>query len=93
LASPCICGVRGILPRSAVVRRYPWTRRRCWWPEAFTASSVTRCYVGVLLTILGQALWFESASTLWYALAVALLFHLFVVLYEEPALRRRLGES
>jgi len=32
-------------------------------------------------------------STLWYALAVALLFHLFVVLYEEPALQRRLGES
>jgi protein-S-isoprenylcysteine O-methyltransferase Ste14 len=50
-------------------------------------------YVGVLLTILGQALWFYSIATLWYALEVALLFHLFVIFYEEPALRRKFGES
>lgn len=50
-------------------------------------------YVGVLLLILGQALWFESVAILWYALAVALLFHLFVVLYEERALRSKFGES
>jgi protein-S-isoprenylcysteine O-methyltransferase Ste14 len=50
-------------------------------------------YVGVLLAILGQALWFGSIATLWYALGVALLFHLFVVFYEEPALRRTFGES
>jgi protein-S-isoprenylcysteine O-methyltransferase Ste14 len=50
-------------------------------------------YVGVLLVIFGQALWFGSAATLWYALAIALMFHLFVVFYEEPALRRKFGES
>jgi protein-S-isoprenylcysteine O-methyltransferase Ste14 len=50
-------------------------------------------YVGVLLAILGQAIWFGSRATLWYALGVALLFHLFVVFYEEPALRRKFGES
>ena len=50
-------------------------------------------YVGVLLAILGQALWFGSAVTLRYALAVALLFHLFVVFYEEPTLRRKFGKS
>jgi len=50
-------------------------------------------YVGVLLVILGQALYFGSVATLWYALAVALTFHLFVILYEEPALRREFGES
>jgi protein-S-isoprenylcysteine O-methyltransferase Ste14 len=50
-------------------------------------------YVGVLLAILGQALWFESAATLWYAMAAALCFHLFVVFYEEPTLRRKFGES
>lgn len=50
-------------------------------------------YVGVLLAIAGQALWFGSAATLWYTLEVALFFHLFVVFYEEPALRRKFGES
>jgi protein-S-isoprenylcysteine O-methyltransferase Ste14 len=50
-------------------------------------------YVGVLLAILGQALWFESAATLWYAMVAALFFHLFVVFYEEPTLRRKFGES
>ncbi|MGA2579955.1 MAG: PEMT/PEM2 methyltransferase family protein [Bryobacteraceae bacterium] len=49
-------------------------------------------YVGVLLGIFGQALWFGSAVNLWYALGVALIFHLFVVFYEEPALRRKFGE-
>ena len=49
-------------------------------------------YVGVLLAILGQALWFESAATLWYAMAAALCFHLFVVFYEEPTLRHKFGE-
>ena len=50
-------------------------------------------YVGVLLAILGQALWFGSAATLWYAMVAALFFHLFVVFYEEPTLRRKFGES
>jgi protein-S-isoprenylcysteine O-methyltransferase Ste14 len=50
-------------------------------------------YVGVLLAILGQALWFGSVAILWHALAVALLFHLFVIYYEEPTLRRKFGES
>ena len=50
-------------------------------------------YLGVLLAIFGQALWFGSLATLWYALAVALMFHLFVVLYEEPTLRSKFGES
>ena len=50
-------------------------------------------YVGVLLAILSQALIFESLPTLWYGLVVALGFHLFVRLYEEPALQRRFGDS
>ena len=50
-------------------------------------------YVGVLLAIFGQALWFGSVATLWYALGIALMFHLWVVFYEEPALRRKFGES
>ena len=50
-------------------------------------------YVGVVTTLLGHALWFGSAWLLLYAALVANGFHLFVVLYEEPALGRRFGES
>src|ERR1022692_4287500 len=50
-------------------------------------------YVGVLLAIFGQALWFGSVATLWYALAIALMFHLMVGFYEEPTLRGKFGES
>jgi protein-S-isoprenylcysteine O-methyltransferase Ste14 len=50
-------------------------------------------YWGVLLVIDGQALLFASLPTLCYGLAVAAGFHLFVILYEEPALTRQFGES
>ena len=50
-------------------------------------------YVGVVTTLLGHALWSGSAWLLLYAALVASAFHLFVVLYEEPALGRRFGES
>jgi len=50
-------------------------------------------YVGVLLVIVGQALWFGSVANLWYALGAGLFFHLFVMIYEEPTLRGKFGES
>jgi protein-S-isoprenylcysteine O-methyltransferase Ste14 len=50
-------------------------------------------YCAVLLMVLGQAVLFWSAPTLWYAAALALIFHSFVVLYEEPVLRRKFGDS
>jgi protein-S-isoprenylcysteine O-methyltransferase Ste14 len=50
-------------------------------------------YVAVLSIIVGQALLFGSVPLLWYAAAVAIGFHLFVVLYEEPTLRSRYGEE
>lgn len=39
----------------------------------------------------GQALFFGSAGLLAYAACVALGFHLFVVLWEEPHLREKFG--
>ncbi len=48
-------------------------------------------YVAVLAMIAGQALIFGSAALLGYTAVVALAFHLFVVLYEEPHLRRKFG--
>lgn len=50
-------------------------------------------YVGVLAMLLGEALFFASRRLLLYAAAISAAFHLFVVLYEEPALRRKFGES
>jgi protein-S-isoprenylcysteine O-methyltransferase Ste14 len=48
-------------------------------------------YVSVLALLVGQALLFASPQLFAYAAVVALAFHLFVVLYEEPALRRQFG--
>ncbi len=50
-------------------------------------------YVAVLAMILGQALVFGSTQVLVYAAALALGFHLFVVLNEEPTLQRRFGSQ
>ena len=50
-------------------------------------------YVAVLAILVGQALLFGSATMLVYAAALALGFHAFVVLYEEPTLRRQFGRE
>jgi protein-S-isoprenylcysteine O-methyltransferase Ste14 len=50
-------------------------------------------YAGVTLVLLGEALLFGSLSLAEYACAVFLLFSLFVLLYEEPALRHKFGKS
>lgn len=48
-------------------------------------------YIGSTLASLGWALWFESAAVLGYAAVMWVLYHLLVVLYEEPTLRRLFG--
>ncbi len=48
-------------------------------------------YIGVGLIIGGQAWLFHSIHTLIYFAAFGLVVHLFVVLYEEPTLRRQFG--
>jgi protein-S-isoprenylcysteine O-methyltransferase Ste14 len=50
-------------------------------------------YVGLVLALLGESLVFQSPALLLYAGVVWLCCHLFVVLYEEPALRRRFGAA
>ena len=50
-------------------------------------------YNGVIAIILGEAWLFRSVSLVEYALVVLVLFHLFVVLYEEPALESQFGEA
>jgi len=48
-------------------------------------------YQGVLTVILGWAVAFRSTALLFYALGVGSCFHLFILLYEEPHLRREFG--
>jgi protein-S-isoprenylcysteine O-methyltransferase Ste14 len=48
-------------------------------------------YVAVVALVVGQGLLFGSVSVLAYAALLALGFHVFVVLYEEPTLRRQFG--
>jgi protein-S-isoprenylcysteine O-methyltransferase Ste14 len=50
-------------------------------------------YIGVLLVIAGWAMFFQSLRVFVYAGAVGLIFHLFVVLMEEPILRGKFGEA
>jgi protein-S-isoprenylcysteine O-methyltransferase Ste14 len=48
-------------------------------------------YLGVAAVIFGQALWLGDVRVLVYGAIVCLGFHVFVLAYEEPALRRRYG--
>ena len=50
-------------------------------------------YLGVLFVVLGEALVFGSPSLLGYAVLLLTVFHLFIVFYEEPTLRRKFGAS
>ena len=50
-------------------------------------------YLGVLLVVGGWAALSGSWSVLAYGIAMALLFHFFVLLVEEPTLRRQFGSA
>jgi len=50
-------------------------------------------YIAALLIVLGEAWLFMSLSLLAYAGIMAILFHLFVIGYEEQTLGRRFGNS
>jgi protein-S-isoprenylcysteine O-methyltransferase Ste14 len=50
-------------------------------------------YIGVVLVLLGEALFVGSLLLLGYAAFFAIGYHLFVRLYEEPTLKRLFGED
>jgi protein-S-isoprenylcysteine O-methyltransferase Ste14 len=50
-------------------------------------------YIGAGMTLAGAALYYESLSILIYTCLFFLITHLFVVLYEEPTLRRTFGSN
>jgi protein-S-isoprenylcysteine O-methyltransferase Ste14 len=67
-------------------------------PSAMVAVGAYRyvrnpMYLGVVAVLAGETLLFRSPTLAVYTTILALAFHLFVVLYEEPNLRARFGES
>lgn len=50
-------------------------------------------YVGVMLIFLGHFLWFGYLELLMYMVSAFIGVHFFVVLYEEPTLKRKFGAS
>ena len=50
-------------------------------------------YSSVLLVLIGYSVWFLSLLVLLYTLAFFLVIHSFIVLFEEPALRKKFGDS
>ena len=50
-------------------------------------------YVGVILILIGEAIFFQSVELGIYALIVFIGFHIFAILVEEPRLRKDFGEE
>jgi len=50
-------------------------------------------YVGVVLMLIGEAVFFLSFELGTYALFIFILFHVFIMLVEEPRLKRDFGEK
>jgi protein-S-isoprenylcysteine O-methyltransferase Ste14 len=84
--TPAIYFVRHL--RAVIGESPPWLVER-----GLYRISRNPMYVGVLLVVIGQAIVFASAATARYAVALALTFHLVVVLLEEPHLRQEHGPA
>jgi len=50
-------------------------------------------YIGVLLILAGESIFFESSALWIYSSVIFVAFHLFIVLVEEPRLRRDFEEE
>jgi protein-S-isoprenylcysteine O-methyltransferase Ste14 len=50
-------------------------------------------YLGVVLVMIGWALWFRNADIAWYVAIWLVFVNTFVMLYEEPTLTRLFGEQ
>ncbi len=81
---------------------FAWTGSGTPAPIAPTSTLVVRglhhyvrnpMYLGVALTIAGQAWLFHSREDATFAVCMILIAHLFVISYEEPALRKQFGEE
>ncbi|HKW78123.1 MAG TPA: isoprenylcysteine carboxylmethyltransferase family protein [Candidatus Limnocylindria bacterium] len=71
----------------------PWDPPRRLVTGILYAHVRNPMYVGVTTTLVGEAILFRSIALLIWAAVVFAAFHTFVVLYEEPTLRRLFGPT
>jgi protein-S-isoprenylcysteine O-methyltransferase Ste14 len=71
----------------------PWDPPRQLVSVGLYRFSRNPMYVGVLLILIGWTAGFQTRALLIYTISVALMFHLRVVLYEEPWLARTFGDE
>ena len=50
-------------------------------------------YVGVMMILIGESIFFQSTATCIYSLVIFIAFYTFVVFFEEPYLRERFGDE
>jgi len=91
-----------LAPLVESITRFVWAGHGTLVPFAPTETLVVSgfyrymrnpMYIAVLIGIAGQTLLFQSLYLAVYGVFVAFGFHLFVVLYEEPTLRKKYGPS
>ncbi len=91
----------GTLPLLESVRRFVYVGRGTLVPTTPTEQLVVSgfyrhvrnpMYVGVVTSLVGEAILFESRVMVVYLILVWLAAHLFVCFHEEPTLARRYGE-
>jgi protein-S-isoprenylcysteine O-methyltransferase Ste14 len=94
--------IAGLTPLLDSIRRFIYVGRGTLMPvvptEHLVVSGLYRyvrnpMYLGVLTAVAGEVVLFWSRDMAIYALLVALGFHIFVWLYEEPTLARRHPEG
>jgi protein-S-isoprenylcysteine O-methyltransferase Ste14 len=100
LAIPLWLGGSAVLLWCAVdfVRQGRGTPAPVEAPKALVVGGLYRyvrnpMYVGVLAATAGHVFWFGSLRIAGYVLALWLIFHLFVSVYEEPHLRKTFGAA
>ena len=71
----------------------PWDPPRRLVTVGLYRFSRNPMYVGVLLILIGWTAAFRTPSLLIYTIAVAILFHLRVILFEEPWLARTFAQE
>jgi protein-S-isoprenylcysteine O-methyltransferase Ste14 len=67
-------------------------------PKKLVASGIYKysrnpMYVGVLIVVLGEALFYQRIILVHYFIFLFILFHLFVIMIEEPHLKKKYGQE
>ena len=71
----------------------PFDRTKNLVIEGVYRYSRNPMYVGVMLILIGETIITQSQNMLIYGVVVFIIFHLFILIVEEPRLRRDFGDS